>query len=151
MCCAYVLNTRNEGKNTVFYSYVACFVNTLTLNMYGSMSFTGFTRRNTLFMFVWLRLMHTWLPIQHVGWCVVFGCMCARACVFAPTIYIYILRVHVWLRACDCVTVAVCVAMCVRALDLSPLSMHRPIYLFTYLSMYLYIYLSIYLDPDLYK
>jgi len=33
----YVLNTRNEENNMVFYSYLACFVNTLTLNMYVSM------------------------------------------------------------------------------------------------------------------
>jgi len=39
-----MLNTQNEETNTVFYTYVACFVNTLTLNMYVSMSFTGFTR-----------------------------------------------------------------------------------------------------------
>ena len=29
---SYMLNTRNEETNTVFYSYLACFVNTLTLN-----------------------------------------------------------------------------------------------------------------------
>jgi len=43
---AYMLNTRNEEKNTVFYSYLACFVNTFSWNMYVSMSYTGFTRRN---------------------------------------------------------------------------------------------------------
>ena len=37
----YMLNTRNEEKNTVLYSRLACFVNTFTLNMYVSMSYTG--------------------------------------------------------------------------------------------------------------
>ena len=31
----YMLNTRNEEKKTVFYSYLACFVNTSTSNMLG--------------------------------------------------------------------------------------------------------------------
>jgi len=31
-----MLNTRNEETNTAFYSYVACFVKTFTLNMYVS-------------------------------------------------------------------------------------------------------------------
>jgi len=43
----YVLNTRSEEENTVFYSYVVCCVNTSTLNMYGFLSYTGLTRRNT--------------------------------------------------------------------------------------------------------
>ena len=38
---AYMLNTRNEENLTVFYSYVACFVNTFTLNMYVFMSYIG--------------------------------------------------------------------------------------------------------------
>jgi len=38
---ANMLNTRNEETNAVFYSYVACFVNTFTLHMYVSMSYTG--------------------------------------------------------------------------------------------------------------
>ena len=59
MLCAYMLNTRNEENNTVFYSYLACFVNTFTLNMYVSMSCTGLTRRNTLFVFLWLRHRNT--------------------------------------------------------------------------------------------
>jgi len=74
-----MLNTRNEEKNTLFYSYLACFVNkatfgsvpcacvlvsplyyklsvnTFSLNMYLSMSYTGLTRRNTVFMFFCLR------------------------------------------------------------------------------------------------
>jgi len=35
-----MLNTRNEEHNKGFYSYLACFVNTFTLNMYVSMSYT---------------------------------------------------------------------------------------------------------------
>jgi len=35
---SYMLNTRHEENNTVFYSYSACLVNTLTLNMYAFMS-----------------------------------------------------------------------------------------------------------------
>jgi len=54
-----MLNMRNEYKNTVFYSYLACFVKTLTLNMYVSMSCKGFTRLNTLFLFLWLRHRNT--------------------------------------------------------------------------------------------
>ena len=34
-----MLNTRNEENNTVFYSYLAHFVNTVTLNVYISMSY----------------------------------------------------------------------------------------------------------------
>ena len=54
-----MLNTRNEVKNTMFYSYLACFVNTFSLNMCVSMSYTELTRRNTLFVFVWLRHRNT--------------------------------------------------------------------------------------------
>jgi len=54
-----MLNTRNEEKNTGFYSYVACFLNTFSLNMYVSMSYTGSTRRNTVFIFLWLRHRNT--------------------------------------------------------------------------------------------
>jgi len=36
--------------------------------MYMFLSNTGFTKRNTLFIFVWLRPRNTWIPIQHVGW-----------------------------------------------------------------------------------
>jgi len=50
-----MLNTRNEEKNTVLYLYLACFVNTLTLNMYVSMSYTRLSRWNTLFVLLWLR------------------------------------------------------------------------------------------------
>jgi len=43
----YMLNTRTVGNNTGFYSHSACLVNTVTLNMYISMSYAGLTRRNT--------------------------------------------------------------------------------------------------------
>ena len=56
---AYVGNTRIAAYNTVFYSYLACFMNTFTLNMYVSMSHTGVTRRNTVFVFLWLRPRNT--------------------------------------------------------------------------------------------
>jgi len=46
---------RSEDYKTRFYSYLACFVNTLTLNVYGFLSYTGLTRRNTRFIFLWLR------------------------------------------------------------------------------------------------
>jgi len=49
-----MLNTRNEEKNTAVYSYLACFVNTFSLNMYVSMPFTGLARRNAVFMLLWL-------------------------------------------------------------------------------------------------
>ena len=35
----YVLNTQSEQNNTMSYPYSACFLNTLTLNMYVSMSY----------------------------------------------------------------------------------------------------------------
>jgi len=54
-----MLNTQNEEKNTVLYSHLACFVNTCTLHMYVSMAYTGVTRRNTVFIFVWLRHRNT--------------------------------------------------------------------------------------------
>ena len=57
----YMLNTRNEDKNTVFHSYLACFMNALPLNMYEFLSYTGFTRRNTLFIFLWLCPRNAWL------------------------------------------------------------------------------------------
>jgi len=38
-----MLNTWTEANNTGSYSYLACFVNTFTLNMYVSMSYTGLT------------------------------------------------------------------------------------------------------------
>jgi len=54
-----MLNTRNKETHMVLYSYSACFVNTLTLNMYVSMSYSGVHRRNTLFVVVWLRHRNT--------------------------------------------------------------------------------------------
>jgi len=47
-----MLNTRSEQENTGFYSYLVCFVNTFDLNMYGFMSYTESTRRNTFFKFL---------------------------------------------------------------------------------------------------
>ena len=35
--------------------------------MYVSMSYTGLHRRDTLFVFVWLRHRNTWIRIQQVG------------------------------------------------------------------------------------
>jgi len=54
-----MFNTRGEEHNPVFYSYLACFMITTTLDMYIFMSYAGLTRRNTLFVFVWLRYMNT--------------------------------------------------------------------------------------------
>jgi len=64
----YMLNTRNAEINTIVYSCLACFMNTVTLNMYVSVSYTGLYRRNTIFVFLWLRHRNTWISIQHVGW-----------------------------------------------------------------------------------
>ena len=50
---------RNKEQSTVFYSCSACFVNTFSLNMYVSMSFTGLTRRITVFIFLWSRHRNT--------------------------------------------------------------------------------------------
>jgi len=36
---SYVLNTQSEEKNTVIYSYLACFMNTFSSNTYVSMSY----------------------------------------------------------------------------------------------------------------
>jgi len=55
----YTLNMRREEQNTVFYSYLARFTNTVTLNMYMFLSDTGLTTRNTSFVFVWLRPRNT--------------------------------------------------------------------------------------------
>jgi len=60
---AYMLNTRNEENNTVFYSYLACFVNTFSLKIYVSMSYPGLTRRNTVFIFWWLSHRNTCISI----------------------------------------------------------------------------------------
>jgi len=56
---SYMLNTRSEKQNTVFYSYLACFVKIFTFNMYVSMSYTGLIRRNTVFIFLWWRHRNT--------------------------------------------------------------------------------------------
>ena len=45
--------------NTVFYSYLPCFMNTVTLNMYVFLSNTGSTWRNTVFVLLWLRHRNT--------------------------------------------------------------------------------------------
>jgi len=55
----YMLNTREEEKNPVLYSYLACGMNTVTLDMYVLMSYTGLHRYNTLFVFLWLRHRNT--------------------------------------------------------------------------------------------
>ena len=52
---SYMLNTRNKDTNAVFCTYLACFVKTFSLNMYLSMAYTGLTRRNTMFVFLWPR------------------------------------------------------------------------------------------------
>jgi len=56
---SYMLNMRREAYNTVFYSYLARFMNTETLNMNMFLSNTGFTRRKVLFIFLWLRPRNT--------------------------------------------------------------------------------------------
>jgi len=43
----YMLNMRSEEEHTVFYSDLARFMNTATLNMYMFLSNTVFTRRTT--------------------------------------------------------------------------------------------------------
>jgi len=48
-------------------------MNTATLNMYMFLSNTGFTRRNTLLIFVRLRPRNTWTPIQHVVYITPWG------------------------------------------------------------------------------
>ena len=62
---SYILITRSTAKNTVFYSYLACFVNTVILNMYIFMSYTGLSRRYAVFLFMRLRPRNTRIPIQH--------------------------------------------------------------------------------------
>jgi len=63
---ANVLNTQSRERNTVFYSDWACFANTLTLNMYVSMSFHR-VQQAECSVFLWLRHRNTWIRIQHVG------------------------------------------------------------------------------------
>jgi len=50
---SYVLNMPSQGTNTVFYTYLAYFVNTRTLNN-ALLSYAGRAKRNTLCVFVWL-------------------------------------------------------------------------------------------------
>jgi len=45
-----MLNMRSEAYSTIFYSYSARFMNTITLNMYMFLSNTGFAREKTLFI-----------------------------------------------------------------------------------------------------
>jgi len=54
-----MLDMLSKEYNTAFYSYLARFMNTATLNMYMLLSNTWFTKRNTLFIFVWLRPRNT--------------------------------------------------------------------------------------------
>jgi len=56
------------GGNNIGHSMhmLPCLMNTVTLNMYISMSYTAFTRRNTL-LFLWLCPRNTWILIEHVG------------------------------------------------------------------------------------
>ena len=56
---AYMLNTQSEEYKTIFYSYLARFMNIATLNMNLFLSNAGFSRRNTVFIFVWLRPRNT--------------------------------------------------------------------------------------------
>jgi len=77
----YMLNTQGGYSNTVFYSYLACFMNTVTLHVYISTWYIGFTRRNTVFVFLWLRHRNTWTPIEYVGiQCCVFTSRSQRCC-----------------------------------------------------------------------
>jgi len=54
-----MLNMRSQEYNTVFYSWLARFMNTVALNVSMFLSNTGFTRRNTVFIFVCLRPRNT--------------------------------------------------------------------------------------------
>jgi len=51
-------------KKTVFYLDFARFTNTVTLKMNMFLSHIGLTRRNTSFIFVWLRPRNTWTDQQ---------------------------------------------------------------------------------------
>jgi len=55
----YVLNTRSEECNTVFCSCLAYLANILCSSMFICMSYTGLTRRDTLFVFLRLRHRNT--------------------------------------------------------------------------------------------
>ena len=56
-----------RGKEDGILFIFSLFVNTFSLNMYLSVSYTGVTRRNTVFIFLWSRHRNTWISIQHVG------------------------------------------------------------------------------------
>jgi len=56
---SYVLKTRSEETDTVFYAYLACFVNTRTFKMNMCMSYTELTRRVMLCICLWLRHRNT--------------------------------------------------------------------------------------------
>jgi len=54
-------------RNTAIYSDLACFVNTLSFNMYGFLSYIMLTRRNTVFIFVSVRHRNVSIRIPHVA------------------------------------------------------------------------------------
>jgi len=47
-CGAYMLNTWSEEQKTGFYSYLACFVDTSSVDTYVFVSYAGYTRWNRL-------------------------------------------------------------------------------------------------------
>ena len=55
----YMLNMRGGGIHYGILFIFACFMNTVPLNVYIPMPYAGLTRRNTLFVFVWLRPKNT--------------------------------------------------------------------------------------------
>jgi len=66
--CSPTWRIRGKRKKIlVLYSDLACFVNTATLDMYVFMSYTGYIRRNTLFIFLRVRHRDTSIRIPHVG------------------------------------------------------------------------------------
>ena len=72
-----------------FYSYLACFMNTVTLNMYMFMLYTGLTRRSALFVFLWLRPRNTLIPplptySSHARWSLPSGTI-------PPPLYLFLL------------------------------------------------------------
>jgi len=71
------------GKEYGIFLYLACFANTFPLNVYEFLSYPGLTRRNTLFIFVWLRHRNMWISIQHVGVRPVGRLSCAVSCVLS--------------------------------------------------------------------
>jgi len=80
----WIRGAKNRMQYSIhIYNLLNCFMNTLTLNMYVSMAYTGYTMRNTLFIFVWLRPRNTWIPIQHV--CPRRLCTWPARCALNPT------------------------------------------------------------------